>query len=103
MRGRTPHSTRSEREGTAAILGPIGAGSKFAGKGRWKWHPVGDELVQLSMAGERLLLGRRLQHRGHFERPFCFLKVFMPASIIFSAARGPASANGLNLRPRYSL
>jgi hypothetical protein len=78
-------------------------GQQIRRQGRMEMAPVGDELVQLSMAGERLLLGRRLRYRGYFERPFCFLKVFMPASIIFSAARGPASANGLNLRPRNSL
>ena len=33
----------------------------------------------------------------------CFLNVLIPASISFSAARGPASVSGLNFRPRNSL
>jgi mannose-6-phosphate isomerase-like protein (cupin superfamily) len=51
MHGRTPQSTRAEREGTAASLAPYHDGhlfiSKFAGKGAWERHPVGDELVHI--------------------------------------------------------
>jgi mannose-6-phosphate isomerase-like protein (cupin superfamily) len=51
MRGRTPQSTRAEREGTAASLAPYRDGhlfiSKFAGKGAWERHPAGDELVHI--------------------------------------------------------
>jgi hypothetical protein len=51
MQGRTPQSTRAEREGTAASLAPYRDGhlfiSKFAGRGGWERHPVGDELVQI--------------------------------------------------------
>jgi mannose-6-phosphate isomerase-like protein (cupin superfamily) len=51
MRGRTPQSTRAEREGSAAPLAPYRDGvlfiSKFAGKGGWERHPAGDELVQI--------------------------------------------------------
>jgi mannose-6-phosphate isomerase-like protein (cupin superfamily) len=51
MHGRTPQSTSAEREGTAASLAPYRDGhlfiSKFAGKGAWERHPVGDELVHI--------------------------------------------------------
>ena len=51
MRGRTPNSTRADREGTSASLAPYRVGhlliSKFAGKGAWERHPQGDELVQI--------------------------------------------------------
>ena len=51
MRGRTPQSTRADGEGTAASLVPHRDGhlfiSKFAGKGGWERHPLGDELVHI--------------------------------------------------------
>jgi len=51
LRGRTPTTTRKEREGTSAQLAAYRDGhiftSKFAGKGAWERHPKGDELVQI--------------------------------------------------------
>jgi mannose-6-phosphate isomerase-like protein (cupin superfamily) len=51
LRSRTPQTTRVEREGSAAQLAPYRDGaiftSKFAGKGAWERHPVGDELVHI--------------------------------------------------------
>ena len=51
LRGRTPQTTRAEREGTAAQLAPYRDGAiftgKFSGKGGWERHRNGDELVQI--------------------------------------------------------
>jgi mannose-6-phosphate isomerase-like protein (cupin superfamily) len=51
LRGRTPQTTRAEREGTAAQLAPYRDGAiftgKFSGKGAWERHRNGDELVQI--------------------------------------------------------
>lgn len=51
LRGRTPETTRVEREGSAARLAPYRDGgifaSKSAGKSGWERHPNGDELVQI--------------------------------------------------------
>jgi len=51
LRGRTPTTTRAEREGTSAQLATYRDGhiftSKFAGKGAWERHPKGDELVHI--------------------------------------------------------
>ena len=51
LRGRTPRTTRAEREGTAAQLAPYRDGAiftgKFSGKGAWERHRNGDELVQI--------------------------------------------------------
>ena len=51
LRGRTPTTTRAEREGSSARLTPYRDGaifaSKSAGKGAWERHPDGDELVHV--------------------------------------------------------
>ena len=51
LRGRTPQTTRAEREDSAARLMPYRDGSIFAGKsagrGAWERHPEGDELVHV--------------------------------------------------------
>jgi len=51
LRGRTPTTTRAEREGSSARLTPYRDGaifaSKSAGKGAWERHLDGDELVQI--------------------------------------------------------
>ena len=51
LRDRTPETTRAQREGSARQLAPYRDGavftSKFAGKGAWECHPVGEELVQI--------------------------------------------------------
>jgi mannose-6-phosphate isomerase-like protein (cupin superfamily) len=51
LRGRTPQTTRAEREGTAAQLASYRDGAiftgKFSGKGAWERHRNGDELVQI--------------------------------------------------------
>jgi mannose-6-phosphate isomerase-like protein (cupin superfamily) len=51
LRNRTPQTTRAEREGSAAQLAQYRDGAifttKFAGKGAWERHPVGDELVHI--------------------------------------------------------
>lgn len=51
LRGRTPQTTRAEREGTAAQLAPYRDGAiftgKFSGKGAWERHRNGGELVQI--------------------------------------------------------
>jgi mannose-6-phosphate isomerase-like protein (cupin superfamily) len=58
LRGRTPQTTSAEREGSAARLAAYRDGhlftSKFAGKGAWERHPVGDELVHI-IDGEGIL------------------------------------------------
>jgi mannose-6-phosphate isomerase-like protein (cupin superfamily) len=58
LRGRTPQTTSAEREGTAARLVAYRDGhiftSKFAGKGAWERHPVGEELVHI-IDGEGIL------------------------------------------------
>jgi mannose-6-phosphate isomerase-like protein (cupin superfamily) len=49
LRGRTPTTTRAEREGSSARLAPYRDSaifaSKSAGKGAWERHLDGDELV----------------------------------------------------------
>lgn len=51
FRGRTPTSTRAEREGSSSRLAPYRDAtifaSKSAGKGAWERHPNGDELVHV--------------------------------------------------------
>jgi mannose-6-phosphate isomerase-like protein (cupin superfamily) len=51
LHGRTPTTTRAEREGSSARLTPYRDGaifaSKSAGKGAWERHLDGDELVQI--------------------------------------------------------
>jgi mannose-6-phosphate isomerase-like protein (cupin superfamily) len=51
LRGRTPTTTRADREGSSARLTPYRDGaifaSKSAGKGAWERHLDGDELVQI--------------------------------------------------------
>lgn len=51
LHGRTPETSRAEREGSAARLALYRDGgifaSKSAGKGSWERHPNGDELVQI--------------------------------------------------------
>jgi mannose-6-phosphate isomerase-like protein (cupin superfamily) len=51
LRGRTPETTRVEREDSAAQLAPYRDGgifaSKSAGKSGWERHAHGDELVQI--------------------------------------------------------
>ena len=51
LRGRTPETTRQEREGAFARLAPYRDGAiftaKFAGDGAWERHPNGDEIVQI--------------------------------------------------------
>jgi mannose-6-phosphate isomerase-like protein (cupin superfamily) len=51
LHGRTPETTRAEREGSSARLTPYRDGaifaSKSAGKGAWERHLDGDELVQI--------------------------------------------------------
>jgi quercetin dioxygenase-like cupin family protein len=51
LHGRTPTTTRAERQGSSARLAVYrdGAifGSKSAGKGAWERHLEGDELVQV--------------------------------------------------------
>ena len=51
FRGRTPISTRAEREGSSTRLAPYRDAtifaSKSAGKGAWERHPDGDELVHV--------------------------------------------------------
>jgi mannose-6-phosphate isomerase-like protein (cupin superfamily) len=51
LRGRTPTTTRAERQGSFAALAAYRDGaifaSKSAGKGAWERHPGGDELVQV--------------------------------------------------------
>ena len=51
LRGRTPETPASEREGAFAKLAPIRDGNvflaKFAGESSWERHPNGDELVQI--------------------------------------------------------
>ena len=51
LRGRTPETPESEREGAFARLAPYRDGgifaAKFAGEGAWERHPNGDEIVQI--------------------------------------------------------
>jgi mannose-6-phosphate isomerase-like protein (cupin superfamily) len=51
LRERTPQTTRAERQGSSAQLGPYRDGAifttKFAGKGGWERHRNGDELVHI--------------------------------------------------------
>jgi mannose-6-phosphate isomerase-like protein (cupin superfamily) len=51
FRGRTPTSTRQERQGSSARLAAYRDAtifaSKSAGKGAWERHPDGDELVYI--------------------------------------------------------
>src|SRR5712691_9502620 len=51
LRGRTPETPASEREGAFARLAPYRDGAiftaKFAGDGAWERHPNGDEIVQI--------------------------------------------------------
>jgi quercetin dioxygenase-like cupin family protein len=51
LKGRTPTTPESEREGAFARLGPYRDGgmfiAKFAGTSAWERHPNGDELVQI--------------------------------------------------------
>ena len=51
LQGRTPQTTRAEREGTSAQVAPYRDGhiftSKFTGNGAWERHPNGDEFVQI--------------------------------------------------------
>lgn len=51
LRGRTPQTTRAERQGSSARLATYRDagifGSKSTGKGAWERHPEGDELVQV--------------------------------------------------------
>jgi quercetin dioxygenase-like cupin family protein len=51
FRGRTPQSTMADRKGSAARLAAYRDGmlsvTKFAGKGHWECHPVGDELIYI--------------------------------------------------------
>ena len=51
LHGRTPTTTRAEREGSSARLTPYRDGAIFAiksaGKGAWERHLDGDELVQI--------------------------------------------------------
>src|SRR5215475_8150352 len=58
FRGRTPTSTRHERQGSSARLAAYRDGtifaSKSAGKGAWERHPDGDELVYI-VAGKGVL------------------------------------------------
>src|SRR5207302_7159785 len=48
FRGLTPQTTRGERQGSAALLGPYRDGILFAGKsagtGHWEDHPAGELL-----------------------------------------------------------
>jgi len=63
LRGRTPQTTRAEREGTAAQLAPYRDGAiftgKFSGKGTWERHRNGDELVQIIDGAATLYLAHR--------------------------------------------
>ena len=58
--GRTPQTTRAEREGTAASLAPYRDGhifsGKFTGEGAWERHRNGDEIVQIIDGGATLHL-----------------------------------------------
>jgi len=51
LSGRTPETTRTQREGSSARLATYRDGgifaSKSAGRGGWERHPDGDELVQI--------------------------------------------------------
>ena len=51
LKGRTPTTPESEREGAFARLAPYRDGgmfmAKFAGTSAWERHPNGDEIVQI--------------------------------------------------------
>lgn len=51
FRGRTPQSTIEDRKGSSAQLAPYREGAllttKFAGRGHWESHPIGDELIHI--------------------------------------------------------
>jgi mannose-6-phosphate isomerase-like protein (cupin superfamily) len=51
LRGRTPETPESEREGAFARLAPYRDSAiniaKFSGEGPWERHPNGDEIVQV--------------------------------------------------------
>src|ERR1700752_1439745 len=51
LRGRTPETPESEREGAFARLAPYRDSAinvaKFSGEGPWERHPNGDEIVQI--------------------------------------------------------
>lgn len=51
FRGRTPQSTIEDRKGSSAQLAPYREGAllttKFAGRGHWESHPIGEELIHI--------------------------------------------------------
>ncbi len=51
LRGRTPETSESEREGAFRRLAPYRdsaiTAAKFSGEGPWERHPNGDEIVQI--------------------------------------------------------
>ena len=51
LKGRTPTSSETERQGSFARLAPYRDGAiftaKFAGTSAWERHPKGDEIVQV--------------------------------------------------------
>ena len=51
LRGRTPQTTRAERQGSSAQLTPYRDGAifttKFAGEGAWERHRNGEEIVHI--------------------------------------------------------
>ena len=51
LKGRTPTSSETEREGAFARVAPYRDGAifaaKFAGTSAWERHPQGDEIVQI--------------------------------------------------------
>jgi quercetin dioxygenase-like cupin family protein len=51
FRGRTPQSTMADRKGSGGRLAPYRDGAlfttKFAGKGHWESHLIGDELIHI--------------------------------------------------------
>jgi len=58
LRGRTPETPATEREGAFARLAAYRDGAiftaKFAGEGAWERHPQGDEIVQIVDGGTTL-------------------------------------------------
>jgi len=51
LRGRTPHTTRAERQGSSRNLAPYRDGaifvSRFSGEGGWERHRKGEEIVHI--------------------------------------------------------
>jgi mannose-6-phosphate isomerase-like protein (cupin superfamily) len=58
LQGRTPQTTRAERQGSSAQLAPYRDGaiftSKFSGEGGWERHRNGEEIVHI-LDGETIV------------------------------------------------